>query len=74
MTPKPRKQRGKNKVRHSEFWEQGYIIGMTKTLSAYEGIKQVFNYILTEIGEYKEKTPTNVNPAPTHARVQLAMA
>ena len=25
MTSKLRKQRGKNKVRHSEFWEQGFI-------------------------------------------------
>ena len=41
ITSKPRKQRGKNKVRHSEFWEQGFnnstiqqFIGMTKSLSS----------------------------------------
>ena len=30
MTSKPRKQRGKNKVRHSEFSEQGFIYSNDK--------------------------------------------
>ena len=35
--------------------------------------RQIFNYILTEIGEYIEKTPTDLNPAPTPTLAQLAL-
>ena len=34
---------------------------------------QTFNYILTEIGKYIEKTLTNLNPASTPTHVQLAL-
>ena len=37
-------------------------------------LRQIFTYILTEIGEYIEKTPTNLNPVPTPAHVQPALA
>ena len=74
LNSKPRKERGKSKFCHSEFWEQGFIHWNDKDFKhRMRASRQVFNYILKEIGEYKEKTPTNLNPGPTHARVQLAL-
>ena len=35
--------------------------------------RQIRNYILREIGEYIEKTPTNLNPPPIPTHVQLAL-
>ena len=73
MTSKPRKQRSKDKVHHTEFWEQGYIYWDDKEFKQRMRVsRQIFNYILTEIDEYIEKTPLNLNPAPTSSRVHLA--
>ena len=74
ITSKPRKQRGKNKVRLSEFWEQGLIHWNDKEFKQRMRVsRQIFKYTLTGIGEYIEKTPTNPNPAPTPTHVQLAL-
>ena len=35
--------------------------------------RQIFNNILTELGQHIEKTPTNLNPAPNPTHVQLAL-
>ena len=50
MTSTPRKQRGKNKVRHSEFCEQGFIHWNDKEFKQCMRVsRQMFNYILTEM-------------------------
>ena len=47
MTSKPRKQKGKNKVCHSEFWEQGFIHWNDKEFQQRMRVSiQIFNYIL----------------------------
>ena len=35
--------------------------------------REIFNHILIKIGEYLKKTPTNLNPAPRHTYIQLAL-
>ena len=75
ISSKSRKQRGRNKVRHSDFWEQGFIYWNNNELKKRMRVsRQIFNYNFTEIGEYIAKTSTKVNPAPTPTHVQLALS
>ena len=48
MTSKPRKRRGKNKVRHIELWEQGFIGKNEKehSLSNFNGLEIYYFYLL----------------------------
>ena len=48
MTSKPRKRRGKNKVRHIELWEQGFICKNEKehSLSNFNGLEIYYFYLL----------------------------
>ena len=74
MTSKPRKLRGIYKVRHSQFSEQDFIHQNDKEFKQRMRVsRHIFNYILTEIDEYIEKAPINLNPAPTPTHVQPAL-
>ena len=78
---KSREQRGKSKVCHSYFSEQGFYslnefkLGMRVSreilnyIYIYIYTYSIYIYIITEIGEYTEKTPTSF----TLTHVQLAL-